>query len=114
MQNCLIMSAINLNNILSKEIAEGYFAKLIHTDKMTFSFVEAKAGKVLKEHSHPHEQVSIMLEGKFQLTLNGEVIVFTKDEVIIIPSNAKHSGLAITNCKLLDVFYPVREEYKKL
>jgi len=81
---------------------------------MTFSFIEVKAGESLPEHSHPHEQVSIIQEGIFQLTLNGEPIQFSAGELIIIPSYIKHSGLAITDCKLLDVFNPVREDYRKL
>ncbi|MDE3236354.1 MAG: cupin domain-containing protein [Bacteroidota bacterium] len=108
------MSLISLHNTSAKEIAKGYFSKLIHTEHMTFSFVEVKAGNTLPEHSHPHEQVSIIQEGRFELTLDGEKIVFEKDQLVVIPSNVKHSGHAITDCKLLDVFYPVRDDYKQL
>ena len=68
----------------------------------------------MPEHSHFNEQVSTMLKGEFELTLNGEPILFGPGEVIVIPSNAKHSGLAVTDCKILDVFYPVREDYRAL
>ncbi len=108
------MALIDLKNIAAKEIAKGYFAKLIHTEKMTFSFVEVKAGESLPEHSHPHEQVSIIQEGTFQLTLDGKPIIFEEGQLVIIPSNTKHSGLAISDCKLLDVFYPMRDDYKTL
>ena len=108
------MGLINLNNIEAKEIAKGYFAKLIHSEQMTFSFIEVKAGESLPEHAHPHEQVSIVQEGIFQLTLDGKPIQFSAGELIIIPSNIQHSGLAITDCKLLDVFNPIREDYRKL
>jgi hypothetical protein len=30
-----------------------------------------------------------------------------------IPSNTMHSGLAITNCFILDVFTPLREDYRE-
>ena len=108
------MASIDLKNVEAKEIAKGYFAKLIHSEKMTFSFIEVKAGESLPEHSHPHEQVSIVQQGTFQLTLAGKPIIFEEGQLVIIPSNTKHSGLAITDCKLLDVFNPVREDYKKL
>ena len=108
------MGLIDLQNIAAKEIAKGYFSKLIHTEKMTFSFIEVKAGEKLPEHSHPHEQVSIVQEGKFQLTLDGSPVVFEEGQLVVIPSNVKHSGLAVTDCRLLDVFYPVREDYQNL
>jgi len=32
--------------------------------------------------------------------------------IVTIPSNVTHSGRAMTQCKLRDVFCPVREDYK--
>ncbi len=106
------MPKIELASLRTNLLIDGYLARFIHTEHMTFSFVDVIAGKSLPEHSHMNEQVSIMLEGTFELTLNGEPIRFGPGEVIVIPSHAKHSGLAITDCRILDVFYPVREDYK--
>lgn len=108
------MSAIQLISIDPKLLIDGYLARFIHTGNMTFSFVDVEAGKSLPEHSHHNEQVSIMLEGTFELVLDGKPVRFAPGEVVIIPSNVKHSGLAITDCRILDVFYPVREDYRKL
>ena len=108
------MPKIELSSINPKALIDGFQARFIHTENMTFSFVDVKVGKSLPEHSHTQEQVSIMLEGEFELTLSGEPIRFGPGEVIVIPSNAKHAGLAITDCKILDVFNPVREDYRAL
>ena len=106
------MPRIELSSISPKEIVPGYSARFIHTPNMTFSYLDVKAGAALGEHSHPHEQVAHVLEGEFELTVAGEPIRFSAGTVIVIPSNVKHSGLAITDCKLLDVFNPVREDYR--
>ena len=108
------MSKIQVASITPVELISGYTARFIHTAEMTFSFVDVIAGKTLPEHSHPHEQVSHILEGEFELTLDGNPIRFGVGEVVVIPSNVKHSGLAITDCKILDVFTPVREDYRKM
>ena len=108
------MPLIKLSSIEPKEIVAGYSARFIHTPNMTFSYLDVKAGAALPEHSHLHEQVAHVLEGEFQLTLDGEPLRFGPGTVIVIPSHVKHSGLAITDCKLLDVFNPVREDYRAL
>jgi len=108
------MPLVELASITPKEIVPGYAARFIHTENMTFSYLNVKAGAALKEHAHPHEQVAHVLEGEFELTLDGEPIRFKPGQVIVIPSNVRHSGLAITDCTLLDVFYPVREDYRAL
>jgi len=108
------MPVIELASILPKTIVTGYDAKFVHTVGMTFSYLDVKAGASLPAHSHIHEQVSHVLEGRFQLTIEGEPIEFGPGIVVVIPSNAIHSGLAITDCKILDVFNPVREDYRKL
>jgi len=107
------MPLIHLNTIPFTEIAKGYLSKLVHSEHMTFSFVHVKAGESLPEHQHLHEQVSIILEGRFRLCLDGIDTDFGKDEMVIIPSGMKHSGFAITDCRILDVFNPVREDYRQ-
>ena len=105
------MPFLNIANVPVTDIIDGYHAQFIHTNSMTFSFINVDANSALPMHSHPHEQVSQVIEGKFQLTVNGEIRVLEPGDIAIIPSNTQHGGLAITNCKLLDVFNPVREDY---
>jgi quercetin dioxygenase-like cupin family protein len=108
------MPVIEVASIKPKTIVAGFDARFIHTAGMTFSFIEVKAGASLPAHSHVHEQVSHVLEGRFQLTIDGEIIEFGVGTIVVIPSNAMHSGIAITDCKIMDVFNPVREDYRNL
>ncbi|NOY99054.1 MAG: cupin domain-containing protein, partial [Chloroflexi bacterium] len=32
--------------------------------------------------------------------------------VAVIPPDVPHAGRAVTDCRIIDVFYPTREEYK--
>ena len=79
---------------------------------MTFALWEIDAGALLPEHSHHHEQVVHLYEGEFELTVEGKPILATPGTVFAIPPNARHSGRALTACRIMDVFYPVREDYR--
>jgi quercetin dioxygenase-like cupin family protein len=101
-----------LEETKSKEIFPGFTGKFEHTTNMTLAFWDVVAGSSVPEHSHIHEQVVTVREGKLELIVNGKCRIMDAGCIAVIPSNVKHSAHAITNCKLLDVFYPVREDYK--
>jgi quercetin dioxygenase-like cupin family protein len=102
------------NNIDTKEIAPGFFSKLIHTSTNTINFITVEAGCSVPLHQHVHEQTSFVIEGQFEMTVEGDTVVLDANKFAVIPSNALHGGKAVTNCKLIDVFSPVREDYKRL
>ncbi len=102
----------NLDDIQEREIVPGYRARFVHSDNMTLAYWDVDPGAVLPEHSHPHEQIANVLEGEFELTVNGETRLLAPGQVAVIPGNVPHSGRAISACRLLDAFYPPRDEYR--
>ena len=95
-----------------REIMPGFHGRLVHSDNMTFVHWNIDAGASLPEHAHMHEQVVNVISGEFELTVNGETQLLKPKQVVCIPSNASHSGRALTDCYIIDVFYPVREDYR--
>ena len=53
-----------------------------------------------------------MLEGVLELTVNGEVFQLGPGDIFVIAPNLPHSGRALSACQVLDVFAPVREDYR--
>ncbi len=106
------MPFVELSGIQEKEVVSGFHGKFVHGDNVTTTFWRIEAGAELPEHAHPHEQVSVVTSGKFEMTLEGETRQLEAGTVAVIPSNVKHSGRALTDCTILDVFYPVREDYR--
>ena len=103
---------MNLATLESKELIPGYHGKMVHGKQLTWAFWTVEEGALVPEHHHPHEQMMHVVEGEFEFTLNGQTQVYTAGAIVPIPSNIPHSGKALTACKLMDVFSPVREEYR--
>ncbi len=101
----------SLPSLLSHEFLPGLDGKMIHTERMTLAFWDVKEGSQVPEHSHPHEQVLQVIQGDFHLTIGEEQVNLHTGDVYVIQSGSLHSGIALTDCKLLDVFCPVRSDY---
>lgn len=103
---------MRINDINPKEITKGFNGRFVHMETFTIAFWEVKKGAKIPEHSHIHEQTTQVTEGEFEMTVDGITKIYSPGSILKIPSLAKHSGKALTDCKITDVFCPVREEYQ--
>lgn len=106
------MPFITIDQLTHKEIVPGYVGRAIHTGSMTFMYFTVEAGAEIPMHQHLHQQVSNVLTGIFELTVGEETQLLKPGVVAVIPPNILHGGKAITDCLILDVFNPEREDYK--
>ena len=106
------MPFLNLATQKTKEIWPQVFASVGHSDKMTVARVALAKGAVVGEHKHPHEQWTIMIEGELEFTLSGTTEIVRPGMVVHIPSNEPHSVKALSASLAMDVFCPVREDFK--
>ncbi|MEQ1903186.1 MAG: cupin domain-containing protein [Pirellulaceae bacterium] len=90
----------------------GYHGKMVHTDLMTIGHWTISANHSIPNHSHPHQQVVNVISGEFELTVDGTPHHMRAGDVFIIPGDVPHSGRSITDCYLIDVWHPAREDYK--
>ena len=77
------------------------------------SLVHLKPGSVVPDHSHPHEQMGMMLSGRAEFTIGGVTRILGPGDIWRIPSNVIHRVRALDGPAVaLDVFHPVREDYR--
>ena len=104
-------NVIEWDALEARTVIPGFHGKFAHSANMSFVMWDIEAGAILPEHSHPHEQVVHVLEGSLEVTIDGETRVLRGGMVGIIPPNAVHSGRALTDCRVMDAFYPLRDDY---
>ena len=106
------MTFLKIGELEEREMIPGAFGRFMHTDNLTVAHWRFTRGAELPEHSHPHEQVTQINEGEFEFTLDGETRILTAGDVAVVPPYAVHSGQAIEDCFIFDVFHPSRDDFK--
>lgn len=97
----------------TKELAPGARTRTYWGDNMLLSLVEIDANSLVPLHTHPHEQGGIVVEGEMEMGIGGEVKLLKVGDMYIIPGGVEHYAKGLEKpCKALDVFSPVREEFK--
>ncbi len=101
-----------LSDIPARQTFPGFFGKMVHGESSTLAFWDVKKGSTAPEHHHVHEQITYVLEGELEMKIGGEQYLLTPGSVHVIPSHVLHSAYARTDCRIIDSFVPVREDYR--
>lgn len=102
----------NLEERETKELMPGVTARTFWGDNMLISHVSVKAGTVIPPHSHPHEQIGVVLSGTLEFVIAGKTQSVKPGDMLVIPGGVEHGVKALTDCVVADIFSPVREEYQ--
>ncbi|MBD3334969.1 MAG: cupin domain-containing protein [Candidatus Eisenbacteria bacterium] len=106
------MPFIDMSKIDQREVVPGYRGRFVHSESMTAVYWDADAGAPIPQHAHPHEQIMNLVAGEFELTVGGEMQLMTPGMIAVIPPDVPHSGRAVSACRIIDVFHPIREDYR--
>ena len=80
--------------------------------QVMLSLVELDPQAEVPWHSHPHEQVGMVIEGHARFQVGDRDRVLGPGEMYFIPGDVDHRVVALEDgCKALDVFHPIREDY---
>jgi quercetin dioxygenase-like cupin family protein len=94
-------------------IFPGVTIRTCSLEHMMLSYVNLEPHAVVAEHSHPHEQVGMIIQGRARFFIGGEDQVLGKGDMYRIPGNVKHRVIALDEpVVVLDIFHPVREDYR--
>src|SRR4030042_1561590 len=82
----------NPENIAPKVLAPGVTAKIASGEKMMLSLVTLSPNAVVPTHSHPHEQMGMMVSGTLEYTIAGETRVLSGGGRFFVPGGGPHAG----------------------
>ena len=105
---------VSFNDLGSYTLAEGASAKALFGEGAMLNLVELSPHAVVALHSHPHEQLGLILRGSMTLKVDGTDHLLEEMDGYTLPGEVEHEGVAGDEGALvLDVFLPVREDYRE-
>ncbi|MGL5437208.1 MAG: cupin domain-containing protein [Lachnospiraceae bacterium] len=86
--------------------------KIFHGDDMTIQYAEVHPGATLKCHSHPYEQIIMILQGECDFFVDGIAYPMVSGSIMQVPPMLEHGILAKGDVPVInvDIFHPKRED----
>ncbi|QIA65417.1 cupin domain-containing protein [Vibrio astriarenae] len=99
-------------DITLEDLGEGISRKVLaHNDNMMAVEVHFESGAIGAMHSHPHEQLTYVLSGKFEFTIGDETKVVEAGDTMYKEPNIEHGCVCLEAGTLIDNFTPMRKDF---
>jgi len=105
------MGKFIVTELASREMQPGVTLREVHLPQVMVTFIRLLAGAVVPAHRHPHEQISVVVQGRLKMTVGTESFVLQPGEGVRVPSRVEHSAEALEETWAQDSFSPIREDY---
>ena len=106
------MPLVQISTLPARNLFPGVSGRYAHGERTTVGEVLLAPGGVVPTHQHPHEQTSYVISGQLEFTVGTEKYLMNTGACLLIPGHAPHGCRAITDCRVIDIFNPVREDYR--
>lgn len=94
-------SAIDWNAIPVEHPLDGIARQTVNGANQTLVRYIYQPGSVFPVHSHPEEQITVVLSGSIDFTVGGSALTLSAGEVTLIPSNTPH-GAMVTGAEVVE------------
>lgn len=100
------------NKIPVEHPAEGIERQMVVGQNMMMCRFRFAPFVVTNEHTHPHEQMTLVVKGKVKFTISGEVHILHAGDVMHFPPHNRHGATMLDEeVILIDIFSPIREDF---
>lgn len=100
------------NSIPVEQIAEGIERQMVVGQSIMICRLKFDPFVVTPAHSHPHEQVTFVMQGKAKFISGSEEKIVSAGDILQFPSNHWHGATMLDEeVVLIDIFSPIREDF---
>jgi quercetin dioxygenase-like cupin family protein len=102
------------NKIPVEQTAEGIERQMVVGQNVMMCRFRFAPFVVTAEHSHPHEQMTLVVQGKVKFIISGEERIVAAGDVLHFPPHNRHGATMLDEeVILIDIFSPIREDFLK-
>lgn len=87
---------------------------LAHNDQLMLIRHYFEKDWVGARHSHSHHQLVYVVSGAIRAEIDGRTIEARAGDSFVVDGGVEHQAWALEASEVLDVFTPVREDYREL
>lgn len=106
------LRVIHQPDLPETELVKGSNSRLVIGEQAMISFLKMDAHSYFAPHSHPQEQIMIVLDGYCDEIIAGKLYRVKKGDVVILPSGVEHGAyIGDEDVHVIDVFGGPRGDY---
>ncbi len=103
---------IRSNEIPVENVAPGMKRQIMGYQKgIMLVRVDFDKGGIGEVHRHPHQQISYVVSGAFEVEINGIKEILISGDCFVVPPDALHGAVCLEAGTLIDTFSPMREDF---
>ena len=95
-----------------EQVAEGIKRQMVIGQNVMVCRFTFDPFVVTDVHSHPHEQITLVVKGKVRFTIDGQPVIAAPGDVLHFPPENRHGATMLDEeVVLIDIFSPIREDF---
>lgn len=104
---------VRLNDLPGVAVREGVVRRAVSGEGATLAWTTLEPGHMPRPHSHPNEQIVVILGGRAVFHVGDAEVPVERDDVLVIPGGVEHYAEVVGDEPVVDlsIFTPRRDEY---
>jgi len=107
------MKQSHVDSLNATHARPGVVRRVFSGKGATLAFTTMDPGHEAVPHSHPHEQIEYLLQGRMRFVVGDEETILEQGGLLVVPGGVEHYGVTLGDEPIvaLSVFSPKRDEY---
>jgi quercetin dioxygenase-like cupin family protein len=111
-ERTIMKNYVHSHETAVEEVSPGIRRQILgHDSNLMLVRVQFAAGAVSYTHSHPHQQITYVEAGRFEVSIGDDMQVLSRGDCFILPSDIPHGAKCLEAGVLIDSFSPAREDF---